>query len=115
MAIGKQAKPKVAVLITGVVRYINSGQNPINLTHLPARWRPCRQSPSRDSDIEAATACQSAPSSDNHWVSPVNRETAPALKVTVRIPWGTAMPPSLAEKSSHSERDLGEGLSKLTG
>jgi hypothetical protein len=53
--------------------------------------------------VEAAATCE--------WVSPVNYETGPALKAAVRIPWGTATPPSLAEKTSHGEQDLGEGLS----
>jgi hypothetical protein len=32
-------------------------------------------------------------------------------KAAVRIPWGTDVPPSLAEKTLHGEQDLGEGLS----
>jgi hypothetical protein len=61
--------------------------------------------------VEAAASCEHASSPDHHWVSLVNRETGPALKTAVRIPWGAAMPPSSAEKTSHGERDLGEGLS----
>jgi hypothetical protein len=88
---------------------------PKNLARLPAHQRPCHQSPSQDSDVEAAAACECAPSLHDHWMSPANCETGPAQKAAVRIPWGTAMPPLSDEKASHCERDLGEGLSKLSG
>jgi hypothetical protein len=90
--------------------YINSGQNPkLCLPPCPSETMLSESVPRPD--VEAAAACEHAPSPDDQWVKPVNCETGRALKATVRIPWGADRPPPLAEKTSHSERDLGKGLS----
>jgi hypothetical protein len=68
----------------------------------------CRQGLSWGSDIQAATPWDCAHSPDDHLVSPVNRETGPALKVAVRNFPGAQLGTLIGWVPWHGERGLGK-------